>query len=215
MGKLFRSPFMAGSRQTAGYKVKGNWKCGYHTGIDRVCDKDYTIVSVGDGTVISVNACGESYGNHILIRCGEYVILYAHLRDKPAYYPLQSVKRGEKIGLMGNTGRSFGAHLHVEIQKAAGWAYAQELIDPGSLIDWEDFETEEEAFTAKKWKNGSTSEPVYMTTTDCRNGKNQIGIIGRNEEARCLAVTEGFYLVEYGIAGGKKCGYVRYSGGIR
>ena len=41
---------------------------------------------------------------------------YAHLRDILAL-PGQEVDRGQPIGLMGDTGRTTGVHLHLKLEK--------------------------------------------------------------------------------------------------
>ena len=58
-----------------------------------------------------------SYGNCIKIEhSGGYSTLYAHL-DK-AYVKLGDfVTEGQEIGFMGNTGNSYGAHLHFEVRR--------------------------------------------------------------------------------------------------
>lgn len=57
-----------------------------------------------------------SYGNCVKIKHPNgYYTLYAHMKE--VYVKLnQSVSKGQKIGYMGNTGRSFGAHLHFEVR---------------------------------------------------------------------------------------------------
>jgi hypothetical protein len=42
----------------------------------------------------------------------KYTVRYAHLKDIPTLEGL--VKEGEIIGVMGNTGQSYGAHLHID-----------------------------------------------------------------------------------------------------
>lgn len=57
-----------------------------------------------------------SYGNCVKIKHPNgYYTLYAHM-EKVYVKKGQSVKKGQEIGYMGNTGRSFGGHLHFEVR---------------------------------------------------------------------------------------------------
>ncbi|PIU20111.1 MAG: hypothetical protein COT18_03950 [Elusimicrobia bacterium CG08_land_8_20_14_0_20_59_10] len=61
------------------------------------------------------------YGNVIMIDHGNgYVTLYAHL-SQINVAPCQGVYVGNLIGLSGNTGNSFGAHLHFEVRLNGGF----------------------------------------------------------------------------------------------
>ncbi|HBL41146.1 MAG TPA: hypothetical protein DDY98_06095 [Ruminococcaceae bacterium] len=211
-----RSPFNKPSRQTTAFKKSGSWSCGYHTGVDRVCDTDKTIVAIADGTVQRVNDCGSSYGNHVVYRTNSgIVVLCAHLAQKPTVTVGQKVKQGQMLGTMGNTGNSSGAHLHIELQNSTAWSYAKNLLDPNKYIDWNEFfKTEKEEFMEQPWKNGSTKEPVYQTVADCKNKRNSIGFLSPNEKATCTAIAQGCYLLLYNTATTQKCGFVAYNGGV-
>lgn len=212
---IYRSPFRAKSRQTTAYKKQGDWKLGYHTGIDRVCDTDRTLVAIADGVVTRISGCGQSYGNHIVYRTADgKTVLYAHMKDKPTLKVGAKIKAGQKLGTMGNTGNSYGAHLHIEIQSGTTWGYGKNLLDPDKFIDWNDY-TQESDFMAKPWKNGSTSEKVYQTVADCKEKKNSIGSLNAKEEAECVAVVDGCYLLTYSAGSTTKAGFVAYAGGVR
>lgn len=209
-----RSPFENVSRETTPFKKKGNWKCGYHTGVDRVSDKDKTIVAIADGVVQRINDCGESYGNHVVYRTtGGIVVLCAHLANKPTVKVGEKIKIGQKIGIMGNTGHSTGAHLHIELQKAEKWAYAKNLLNPNNYIDWNN--CAEGDFVLKTWKNGSTSEPVYGSVQACKSKSMKTDELAPRKEAICTAIVDGCYLLVYTANGTKKCGFVAYHGGVR
>ena len=96
-----------------------------HRGLDLV-DKGYTIgdvVSYDNGVVLMAvngycNGSGEgvnwAYGNFIkILNDNGSVCLYAHL-EYTSVKVGQRVSKGQFIGRMGNSGNSFGVHLHWE-----------------------------------------------------------------------------------------------------
>ncbi len=86
-----------------------------HTGIDFQGPLNTKIVSTADGIVTLTKYSRTGYGNEIVIDHGSgYCTRYAHL-NKILVNEGQEVKRGELIGLMGNTGRSTGTHVHYEV----------------------------------------------------------------------------------------------------
>ncbi|MBC8945084.1 MULTISPECIES: murein DD-endopeptidase MepM [Xenorhabdus] len=84
-----------------------------HKGVDFAMPVGTPVLAVGDGEVIVAKFDGAA-GNFVAIRHGrQYTTRYMHMR-KLLVKPGQKVKRGERIGLSGNTGRSTGPHLHFE-----------------------------------------------------------------------------------------------------
>lgn len=110
-------PFSGKFKVTCIYGKKGKWKSGFHTGIDLV-GNDSNIYSVCDGKVIMAKYYGD-YGNTIKIKDNSTgkVFLFAHLKAFSVRVG-QTVSKTSKIGIMGNTGRSSGTHLHIEIRTA-------------------------------------------------------------------------------------------------
>lgn len=87
-----------------------------HEGIDIVADIGTPVHATGDGTVSYVGPRG-GYGTVVEIDHGfGYSTLYGHL-SKPMVKEGQKVKRGQVIGLSGNSGLSTGPHLHYEVLK--------------------------------------------------------------------------------------------------
>lgn len=85
-----------------------------HTGIDITARTGTQVQVSGEGTVISTGYRG-GYGLAIEVDHGfGYRTLYAHL-SKVKVKVGQKVKRGDVIGLVGNTGLSTGPHLHYEV----------------------------------------------------------------------------------------------------
>ena len=100
-----------------------NGKSNFHYGIDLVAEdeKGYSrtdyILAIDSGTVIKCeyNNIG---GNCIQIQNNAGIIYYyAHFRDKLTFKIGDKIKQGQVLGYMGNTGNSFGAHLHLGIKK--------------------------------------------------------------------------------------------------
>lgn len=128
------------------FKTKNNvitqkYKKGIHNGIDLV-GTGYTldyIVAHSDGTVVSakkdykVNVPNSrDYGNYVKIKHnnGMYTF-YAHMKYNSVTVKVgDKVKKGQVIGYMGNTGHSFGAHLHFEVRDKN-----DNKIDPTNYIN--------------------------------------------------------------------------------
>jgi len=90
----------------------------FHEGIDFAAAVGTPIYATGDGVVSEAEYNSGGYGNKIIINHGySYETVYAHL-SKIKVKKGQRVKRGEIIGLMGNTGKSTAPHLHYEVHKA-------------------------------------------------------------------------------------------------
>ena len=103
----------------------------FHYGIDLAMPTGTPIYSTFDGT-IRVAKWNKSYGNLIVIRHDNGLeTYYAHL-SRIQVKPGQEVKAGEQIGLAGNTGRSYGSHLHFETR------YLGAAINPDVIIDFSD-----------------------------------------------------------------------------
>ncbi|MGX9254328.1 murein DD-endopeptidase MepM [Pantoea ananatis] len=85
-----------------------------HKGVDFALPIGTPVLAVGDGEVV-VAKNGGAAGNYVAIRHGrQYMTRYMHLK-KVLVKPGEKVKRGDRIALSGNTGRSTGPHLHFEI----------------------------------------------------------------------------------------------------
>lgn len=86
-----------------------------HNGIDLTSPRGTKIYATADGVVIQANYTTGGYGKKILIDHGYgYKTLYGHC-NKILVERGQKVKRGEVIGLVGNTGLSAAPHLHYEV----------------------------------------------------------------------------------------------------
>ena len=68
-----------------------------------------------DNTIL--RECGAGWGNHLVIDHGNNIYSrYGHMRFDGVYKSVgDKVNKDEIIGLMGNSGRSEGRHLHLEI----------------------------------------------------------------------------------------------------
>ncbi len=86
----------------------------FHRGIDIGSRIGSPIVAPADG-IVSYRGRQNGHGNLLVLKHGYGLVTkYAHLKKALAKKG-QPVKRGETIALVGNTGRSTGAHLHYEV----------------------------------------------------------------------------------------------------
>lgn len=100
-----------------------------------------------------------SYGNYVQIKHdGGYYTLYAHMQKGLKVKKGERVEKGQVLGTMGNTGNSYGEHLHFEvrnpqnyvinpteylnkdlpneIEKDAGLYYRVHLLKENKWLDW-------------------------------------------------------------------------------
>ena len=107
-----------------------------HRGVDMgLCHgEDRTIVAAFAGVVSKVRNQGrrKGYGKYVIIDHGNgLTTLYAHLASWQVNVG-DTIQAGDTIGVGGNTGRSFGAHLHFEMK------YHGTHIDPSSIFNFEE-----------------------------------------------------------------------------
>jgi murein DD-endopeptidase MepM/ murein hydrolase activator NlpD len=96
-----------------GYLSQKYWSG--HLGIDIAAGTGTPIYAADGGYVVLSGRDTWGYGNQVVIDHGNgFLTRYAHLH-KILVQAGQSVKKNQKIGLMGSTGRSTGPHLHFEI----------------------------------------------------------------------------------------------------
>lgn len=99
-----------------------------HSGLDLDLETGDNVYAAFEG-MVRISQYHASYGNVVVIRHSNGLeTLYAHMSQRKVK-PGDYVEAGYVIGLGGNTGRSFGSHLHFEIR------YLGEAIDPNLIID--------------------------------------------------------------------------------
>ncbi len=97
-----------------------------HHGIDLAAPDGSDIYCYKSGVVKSVKN-DEIFGNCVLVDHGDIASFYAHM-SSVAVEDGQSVSAGEKLGVIGSTGKSTGTHLHFEIRKDGN------RIDPAKYL---------------------------------------------------------------------------------
>ena len=87
-----------------------------HTGTDIGVPQGVEIHAAQAG-VVTLSRYNSSYGNYCIINHGNgYATLYAHQSRLPLVKVGDTVSKGQVIGYVGNTGNSYGAHLHFELR---------------------------------------------------------------------------------------------------
>ena len=159
-----------------------------------------TVIAHSDGRVVfcqkghknNKSATGNaSYGNCVRIDHGDgYSTLYAHLASVAVSLG-QRVKKGDTLGTMGNTGRSFGMHLHFEVRKD------NRHVDPTAYLDADlplsTRHVHYRAYTDRWWPE----------VTDCGDGADgYAGVHGRPLTAVMATVDEGTLRYRVHLLGG-------------
>ena len=97
---------------TFGYR---DFDSSFHKGLDLAAPEGTPTYAAADGVVL-IAGWSDSAGNWIVIDHGNgFVGKYMH-HSALAVSAGQTVSKGQQIGYVGNTGNSFGAHLHFQLE---------------------------------------------------------------------------------------------------
>ena len=93
---------------------------GFHKGVDFVPGEGTPIYAIADGVATAATFDNSGYGQHVVLthNLGGVNIesLYGHMIEGSSPIVVgQQVKVGDFIGLVGDTGIAYGAHLHFEL----------------------------------------------------------------------------------------------------
>ena len=92
-----------------------------HQGTDHFAACGTPLAAWTRGTVQYVGTHGAA-GNYLVVkRPNGESYAYMHLRDRPLVGKGDRVFTGQRVGLVGDTGRASGCHLHFELWTAPGW----------------------------------------------------------------------------------------------
>ncbi|AAS45052.1 MULTISPECIES: SH3 domain-containing protein [Bacillus] len=123
----------AAGSYTSGFEKRGGQM---HYGLDIAASGTVSVSAAADG-VVTRSYYSESYGNVVFISHNmngqTYTTVYAHLNSRSVSAG-QSVKQGQQIGFMGNTGQSEGQHLHFEVHKGEWNAQKSNAVNPKLYI---------------------------------------------------------------------------------
>jgi uncharacterized protein YgiM (DUF1202 family) len=108
-----------------------------HEGLDFVAPVGSNVYACADGEVFAVQqpSDGNAYGLHVRIRHRvdnrEYHTIYAHL-SKVSVSVGQGIKAGDLVGLAGETGHTYGPHLHLTLKLIGALTpgYPIGVVDP-------------------------------------------------------------------------------------
>lgn len=100
----------------------------WHYGVDLAMPTGEPIYAAFDG-IVRISRWNKSYGNLVVVRhFNGLETYYAHLSQRDVEAG-DTVRAGQVIALCGNTGRSYGSHLHFEIR------YMGKAMNPEYVVD--------------------------------------------------------------------------------
>jgi murein DD-endopeptidase MepM/ murein hydrolase activator NlpD len=101
-----------------------------HYGVDLDLETGDPVKSAFDG-MVRISKFNRTFGHVVVVRhFNGLETLYAHLSER-LVEPGQEIHAGDVLGLGGNTGRSYGSHLHFEVR------FLEQPIDPRLVFDIE------------------------------------------------------------------------------
>lgn len=148
----FTMPVMG--HMTSNFGRRGSRR--YHYGIDIKAQTGDTIYAAFDGKIRVKQYERRGYGYYLVVRhVNGLETVYGHL-SKFLVQENDFVRSGQPIGLAGNTGRSYGSHLHFETR------FLGKPINPNFIIDFENKVTHRDEYLVtnssyRKTSNSSSS----------------------------------------------------------
>ncbi|MCO5260758.1 MAG: M23 family metallopeptidase [Crocinitomicaceae bacterium] len=139
---------------TSSYKFRGKR---HHRGVDLDLNTGDTVVAAWSGKVRYAKYNEGGFGNLVIIRHDNGLeTLYAH-NSKLLVAPNQYVKAGTPIALGGNTGHSFGSHLHFEVR------FYDLPMNPEEIIDFENKRVRDDNLLIHRSLFIPGAKPSYLT----------------------------------------------------
>lgn len=109
----FANPCPSGTvSSTFGYR---DFDSSFHKGLDLAASEGSPTYAADAGTVI-IAGWSDSAGNWVVIDHGNGIVTKYMHHSALAVSAGQTVVKGQQIGYVGNTGDSFGAHLHFQVE---------------------------------------------------------------------------------------------------
>lgn len=105
----------------------------FHRGLDFGAPAGTPIFALTDGVVLQTGA-EASMGNYSVLSFGDGLTAIHMHQTEVLVRKDQRVKRGEKIGTVGNTGNSYGAHLHLQLNTGSTTGFDGTPVDPYPLL---------------------------------------------------------------------------------
>ncbi len=112
-----------------------------HQGQDTMAACGTPLVAARGG-VVQYSGYQSAAGNYIVIDGKDtgYDFMYAHLAEPSLLKTGETVRTGQPIGIVGDTGDAQGCHLHFEIWTAPGWYEGGSPIDPLPYLEaWDKY----------------------------------------------------------------------------
>ena len=127
--RISGTPLLGGTRSSGyGYRLDPvSGKPALHRGVDFRAEVGTPIYSMADG-VVSYSGANGDYGNLVEIDHGAgYRTRYAH-NESNLVAVGERINKNQMIATLGSTGKSTGAHVHLEVR------YRGRAVDPGIFI---------------------------------------------------------------------------------
>lgn len=173
-----------------------------HEGLDFVAPVGANVYACADGEVFAIRqpSDGNAYGLHVRIRHRadnrEYHTVYAHL-SKVSVSVGQSVKAGDLVGSAGETGHTYGPHLHLTLKLIGALTpgYPIGVVDPLPYLRQEELPQPSDLviYTTDRvrLRGGTTTASVQLAWLDKGEA---LTVLGDADQARARVGQHGQWI---------------------